>query len=126
MRKNNMEEIKKKAKKRKAKKQEPMIEIARSFSYKMGLPNYSSADFFCSQKAQCLPKDAEKTSEAVYQFCKSEVAKAVSAFKREQDRKLNAGARAKENKGVALDNAQFDAGQVDFGEPEITYAEGQS
>jgi hypothetical protein len=109
----------KKAKKRKVKKQEPMIEIARSFSYKMGLPNYSSADFFCSQKAQCLPKDAEKTSEAVYQFCKSEVAKAVSAFKRGQEKKLNANARAKENKEVGKQSAEMDAGQVDFGEPVI-------
>jgi hypothetical protein len=106
-------------KKRKAKKQEPMIEIARSFSYKLGLPNYSSVDFFCSQKAQCLPKDAEKTSEAVYQFCKAQVAKSVSEFKREQDRKLNAGARAKENKEVGKQSAEMDAGQVDFGEPVI-------
>ena len=95
------------------------VEIARSFSFKLNVGNYQSADFFASQKAQCRPEDAEKTSEALYTFCKSEVAKAVSAFKREQDKKLNAGARVKENKGVALDNAQMDAGQVDFGEPPV-------
>jgi len=110
-----MDEPKKVKKSRKVK--EPMVEIARSFSYKLGLPNYSSADFFCSQKAQCKPEDAEKTSEALYQFCKSEVARAVTEFKRDQEKKNSAPARKHEIKGIAKEDAEFDAG--DFGEPPI-------
>ena len=60
-----------------------LTEICRSFSYKLALPNYSNADFFCSQKAECPEKEAEKTSEKLYEFCKQEVIKSVNKYKAE-------------------------------------------
>jgi len=58
------------------------VEIARSFSFKLNCANhggmlYESQDFFCSQKAECAPEDAADVSEALYQFCKSEVRRNV-------------------------------------------------
>lgn len=58
------------------------VEIARSFSFKLNLGNFQSADFFCSQKAECAIEDAEQTSEALYQFCRSQVLKAVNETRR--------------------------------------------
>lgn len=58
-------------------------EIARSFSYKLNMGNYESRDFFCSQKAECLERNAEDTSERLYQFCKSQVMKAVREYQQE-------------------------------------------
>ena len=60
-----------------------LTEICRSFSYKLALPNYSNADFFCSQKAECPEKEAEEISEALYEFCKKSVIKSVNAYKKE-------------------------------------------
>lgn len=59
------------------------VEIARSFSFKLNCANhgglqYESQDFFCSQKAECSPEDAPDVSEALYQFCKGEVRRAVA------------------------------------------------
>ena len=92
-----------------------MVEIARSFAYKLNVGNYQSADFFCSQKAECKPTEADAVSEALYQFCKRDVAKAVNDFKRLQDKKINALAHKAEVKGVAKDTAEHDV--ADFGEP---------
>lgn len=63
--------------------QEPsgLVEIVRSFSYKLNMGNYESRDFFCSQKAECHAKDAEEVSEKVHNFCKTQVMKAVADFK---------------------------------------------
>ena len=41
------------------------------------------AEMFACQKAECAPKDAEKISEALYQFVKAEVVKSANSFKRE-------------------------------------------
>lgn len=60
-----------------------MVEVARSFAFKLNAGNYQSADFFCSQKAECLPEEAEATSARLYAFCRSEVAKAVKQYKDE-------------------------------------------
>lgn len=65
----------------------PRVEIARSFSFKLNLGNYQSADFFCSEKAECAAGDAEATSEAIYQFCRKQVMKAVADYQIEQIRK---------------------------------------
>lgn len=59
-----------------------MVEIARSFSFKLncgthGGAQYESADFFASQKATCTLADGDKTSAALYAFCKKEVMQAV-------------------------------------------------
>ncbi len=63
------------------------VEIARSFSFKLNLGNYQSADFFCSQKSECSVEDAESASEALYQFCKKQVMKAVNDYQIEAVRK---------------------------------------
>ena len=55
-------------------------EIQRSFEYLLNVGNYESRRFFCSQKAECRPEDAEAVSEKLYQFCKSQVMKAVSDY----------------------------------------------
>lgn len=60
-----------------------LVEIARSFSYKLSLPNYQNADFFCSQKVEVPEDQAEKKSEELYLFCRGEVAKSVTLFKEE-------------------------------------------
>lgn len=60
-----------------------LVEIARSFSYKMALPNYSNVDFFCSEKAEVPESEAEKKSEELYQFCRKEISKSVEAYKEE-------------------------------------------
>ena len=57
-----------------------MVEIARSFSYKLNCGNYESRDFFCSQKAECKASDAGATSEALHQFCKSQVLASVREY----------------------------------------------
>jgi hypothetical protein len=62
----------------------PYIEIARSFGFKLNVGNYESRDFFCSEKAECRPEDAEKTSEALYAFCKAQVLKSVQQAKAEK------------------------------------------
>jgi hypothetical protein len=63
------------------------VEIARSFSFKLNLGNYQSADFFCSQKSECAAEDAEAASEALYAFCRKQVMKSVSDFQIEQARR---------------------------------------
>lgn len=57
------------------------VEVARSFSFKLNAGNYESRDFFCSQKAECYERAAEETSERLYQFCKTQVLKAVKEWK---------------------------------------------
>ncbi len=64
--------------------QVPLTEIARSFSYKLNLGNYQSADFFCSQKAECSYEDAEAVSAALYKFVKGQVMQAVREFRNEE------------------------------------------
>ena len=91
---------------------ETSVEIARSFSFKLNVGNYESRDFFCSQKAECKVKDAEQISEALYEFCKGEVINSVNAYKVELTRLKTEGARAKEIKDIAKDEAQLDAGAI--------------
>jgi hypothetical protein len=56
-----------------------LIEVARSYTYKLNVGNYESRDFFCSQKAECRPEDADLVSEKLYEFFKRQVMKAVAA-----------------------------------------------
>lgn len=60
------------------------VEIARSFAYKLNAGQYESRDFFCSQKVECAAEDAEEIADKVYQFCKSQVLKAVADWQRER------------------------------------------
>jgi hypothetical protein len=61
-----------------------LVEVARSFSFKLNVGNYESRDFFCSQKAECPEGEAVATSEKLYAFCKSEVLKSVAEAKKEK------------------------------------------
>ena len=70
-----------------AKEKPVRVEIARSFSFKLNLGNYQSADFFMSQKAECAAEDAEIVSEGLYQFCKSQVLRSVREFQEESQRR---------------------------------------
>ena len=60
-----------------------MIEIARSFSYKLNVGNYESRDFFCSQKSECRDEVAEEMSAALHNFCKKQVMLAVAEYIKE-------------------------------------------
>ena len=64
-------------------KEQKLVEVARSFSYKLNTGNYQSVDFFASQKVECLEDEASEKSEALYQWVKSQVMKAVNEFKAE-------------------------------------------
>lgn len=63
-------------------KPSPLVEVARSFSFKLNVGNYESRDFFCSQKAECRAEEAEATSDKLYAFCKAQVLKDVKEFKK--------------------------------------------
>lgn len=55
-----------------------LVEVARSYTFKLNAGNYETRDFFCSQKAECRPEDADLVSERLYEFCKRQVMKAVA------------------------------------------------
>lgn len=60
-----------------------LTEITRSFSYKLnceiyGGAKYESREFFVSRKATCLCSQAVEASAEIYNFCESEVMKAVA------------------------------------------------
>lgn len=61
---------------------EPIVEICRSFSYRMNCGNYESRDFFCSEKASCKLSEAEDLSERLYIFCRTQVLRAVAEYQR--------------------------------------------
>ncbi len=104
---------------------EPLVEVTRSFSYKLGQPNYSSVDFFCSRKEQCPPVDAETTAETSYYFCKAEVLKSLIEYlegvaqKEKAEReaedeaikvKRDVAAKKAEDKEKSKQSAELDAG----------------
>ncbi len=57
-----------------------LIKIARSFSMKKNLGNYQTADFWMMQEVECAEEEAEKKSEEIYQFVKSQVLKAYNEY----------------------------------------------
>ena len=65
----------------------PTISITRSFSMKLNLGNYESADFFASQRAECPAEMAAETSRDLDQFCMDEVAESIRSFKERRRRK---------------------------------------
>jgi ATP-dependent exoDNAse (exonuclease V) alpha subunit len=69
-------------------KKQNLVEVARSFSRKLNLGNYQTADFFCSQKAEVLESEVVETSEALYKFCKEEVEKSVWDYLAENQEKI--------------------------------------
>lgn len=60
-----------------------LVEITRSFIWRISSYRYESVDFFCSRKEKCLKKDAVKVSKELYLFCKKEVFKSVKDYKKE-------------------------------------------
>lgn len=69
------------------------VEIVRSVSFKLNLGNYQSMDFFCSQKAQCQPDEADSTSADLYEWCYEQVMESVKQVKDKQAKKEAAMAR---------------------------------
>jgi hypothetical protein len=67
-----------------------LIEVARSFSYKLNAGDYETRDFFCSEKAECRPEDADLVSERLYDFCKRQVLRAVEQYNTEHRAKKTA------------------------------------
>lgn len=66
-------------------KRSNLVEIARSFSYKLNMDliggaKFESRDFFASAKAECYEHDMAETSAKLYTFCKSQVLTAVNAY----------------------------------------------
>src|SRR3990167_3976911 len=53
-------------------KKEKLIEIARSFSQKLNMGNYQTADFFTSAKMEVPESEAKETSEKLFRFCQEE------------------------------------------------------
>ena len=64
-----------------------IVEVVRSVSFKLNLGNYQSMDFFCSQKAQCLPEEADSVSTDLYDWCYDQVMASVAEVKRKQAEK---------------------------------------
>ena len=57
-----------------------LVEIARSFAYKLNIGNYQSADFFCSRKQEVPIQEDDEASEAMFQWCKGQVEMEVSRY----------------------------------------------
>jgi len=112
------------AKKTKKKKQK-MCEVVRAFSYKLNCGNYSTADFFCSQKVECPESEAEKKSKELYQFCKEQVIKSVAEYQRENQKKVV----AEKTKPIKLTGRDFAEMKKEAparqAEQELAEAEGQ-
>lgn len=63
------------------------IEIVRSFSFKLNLGDYQSADFFCSRKEQATMETVDEISTSIYEWCYEEVMDSVREVKAAQARK---------------------------------------
>lgn len=61
-----------------------LVEVCRSFSFKLNVGNFESRDFFCSQKAEVPEDEVEETSRKLHHFCKMEVIKSVNQYLKEQ------------------------------------------
>jgi hypothetical protein len=59
------------------------VEVVRSFTRKLNLGSYESADFFCSQKVICDAEQADEISAAVYGWCKAQVMRDIQTFRSE-------------------------------------------
>ena len=63
------------------------IEVTRSFSQKIKIGDYLTADFFSSAKAEVPEEEAEKESEKLYAFVRNEVKKSIKAYLDEKNDK---------------------------------------
>ena len=69
-----------------------VVEVVRSCSFKLNLGNYQSMDFFCSQKAQCLPDEVDQVSADLYEWSYDEVMKSANEVRRKQAQKAERNA----------------------------------
>lgn len=70
------------------------VEIVRSFSFKLNLGNYQSADFFASQKAQVDVDNLDSASADLYEWCYEQVMESVKDVQRKQAEKAAKAARS--------------------------------
>jgi len=99
---------------------ENKIEIARSFSFKLSLPNYQNADFFCSQKKECLESEAGEASKALYEFCRNEVIRDVNEYKKQlKPTKVVRSKYAEVKKEQEETSAKIDAADGILGEQKL-------
>lgn len=71
------------------------VEIVRSFSFKLNLGDYQSADFFCSRKEQVTHETVDEISTSIYEWCYEEVMESVREIKAVQAQKRAALAARK-------------------------------
>lgn len=65
----------------------PIVEVVRSFSFKLNLGNYQSADFFVSQKQACPKDEADQVSVDLYDWCYAQVMESVKDVQAKQAKK---------------------------------------
>ena len=70
-----------------------LIEIARSFSRKINLGNYEVADFFTSAKMEVPEKEADATSQELFNFCRKETERSANEYLDELREKKSAEAQ---------------------------------
>jgi hypothetical protein len=101
-------------KKTKRKPKERLVEITRADSFSIHIEfqltmeqvaylggrgigvKFMKKDFFCSQKAECLPSEAEATSKALAEFCSGQNSESAARYI-EEWRKLATPPKDKEN-----------------------------
>jgi hypothetical protein len=66
------------------------VEITKSFSFKLNLGNYQSADFFVSQKAQCDDDEKDVVGADLYDWCYEQVMAEVRDLQNKQAKKQRA------------------------------------
>ncbi len=69
---------------------EKLTEITRSYSQKVKIGAYLTADFFASQKLEVPISEAEEASRAAFHFCKTVVERDVTEYEAEMARKEQA------------------------------------
>jgi hypothetical protein len=57
-----------------------MIKITRSFSRKLNLGNFQTADFYCSRELEVENKDATQTSKNLHDLCELDVMDSIEKY----------------------------------------------
>jgi len=101
-----------------ASKEQKLVEVARSFSFKLNVGNFESRDFFCSQKREVPEEDAVKISEELYKFCEDEVMKSVYSYKIENNLTQPKPKLTRQDYAIAQAEAPKSQAEEDLGEEE--------
>ena len=56
------------------------VEVVRSFTRKVNLGNYESADFFCSRREQVPDDEADEASARIAAWCEQQAAESAADF----------------------------------------------